>query len=247
MKLTLSHTLVLSIGTPARAVQHLLLTALATPQQKIEHWSIEAPGFAEAATFRDGYGNRAHLLSQVKPEMPITIAVTGSVETFDKAGVIGRLEYDPMPALFRRQTELTKFGARLAEGLDAAAGRIPLLHELMERASTLPQRQAQGADAAGLAHGFIGAARSLDVPARYVTGYLLDDDGMAKFHGWAEAWDDSLGWVGFDPLLNLCPAENHIRLASGLDALATMPVRSVPGWPTMPVETVEIAAQEPST
>ena len=102
MKLSVAHTISFSLGSPARAVQHLLLTPLATPQQRIERWSIEMPGFADAPTFRDGYGNKAHMVSEVKPEPTITVRVAGTVETLDKAGVVGRLEYDPMTALFRR-------------------------------------------------------------------------------------------------------------------------------------------------
>ena len=74
-----------------------------------------------------------------------------------------------------------------------------------------------------------------------VTGVLLSDDGKASVHAWAEACDEGLGWIGFDPLLNVCPTEQHIRLASGLDAMGTMPVRMVPMWTQMPDERVEIA------
>src|SRR5579871_6117712 len=117
MKLTLTHTLSFSLGAPARAVQHLLLTPLNTPQQKIERWSIEMPGFADAPTFRDGFGNKAHVVSQTRPEPEIVVAVSGVVETTDKAGVLGRLEYDPMPALFRRRTEKTTPDPALIDGL----------------------------------------------------------------------------------------------------------------------------------
>lgn len=253
MKLALRHTLTFSLGTPARAVQHLLLTALSTPQQTIANWSIDMPGLADAAVFRDGFGNRAHLVSQVKPDQIITVAVTGQVETTDKAGVLGRLEYDPMPAMFRRQTQATEAGAELAAGLDARNGRISVLHELMKRArehSTAPQMQQQSgngdqsqtqgeAPVNDPAHLFVGGARSLGIPARYVTGYVLDDS-RAMFHSWAEAWDEGLGWIGFDPVFDLCPTERHIRLASGLDATGTMPIRSVPIWMEMPAETIEI-------
>ena len=111
MKLRVRHTLTFSLGSPTRAVQHLLLTALATPQQKVETWSIEMPGIAEAAVLRDGYGNRAHLVSQMKPDPKIAVVVSGAVETIDKAGVLGRLDYDPMPAMFRRPTEATSGAA----------------------------------------------------------------------------------------------------------------------------------------
>ena len=252
MKLSVTHILTFSLGTQVRAVQHLLLTPLATPQQRIERWSIEMPGFAEAPTFRDGYGNKAHLVSQVKPEPVITVTVTGAIETIDKAGVIGRLEYDPMPALFRRPTEATKADPALLEGLEDGPDRIALFHELMDRVHERSggQRQSQdgqsqaqaGARPEDPTHALIGAVRKLAIPARYVTGYLLGDDGTASVHAWTELWDENLGWIGFDPALNLCPTENHIRLASGLDATATMPIRSVPVWAEMPAETVEIVA-----
>lgn len=257
MKLTVRHTLTFSLGTPARAVEHVLLTALGTPQQKVERWSIEMPGFTEAAVFRDAYGNRAHLVSQVKPEPELVVTVSGAVETIDKAGVLGRLEYDPMPAMYRRLTDSTKPDAKLIEGLRDGPDRIALFHEVMGRVNETveppAQVQSQGAEgqsqsqqlavaktAAEFAHGFIGGVRGLNIPSRYVTGYLLDDDGKASFHAWAEAWDESLGWIGFDPMLNVCPSENHIRIASGLDATTTSPIRTIPVWDEMPVEVVEI-------
>ncbi|MEO7222976.1 MAG: transglutaminase family protein [Devosia sp.] len=254
MKLTLTHTLTCSLASPSRAVEHLLLTALSTPQQRVERWSIEMPGFAEAATFRDGFGNKAHLVSQVKPGETLSVKVTGTVETIDKAGVLGRLEYDPPPALFRRPTDLTRLDPKLIEAIDSSGGRIAVLHELMTRVhdklSAAQQSQTEdgqeqslgSTDPAAYTHAFIAAARALDIPARYVTGYLYDE-GAASFHAWAEAFDEGLGWIGFDAMLDVCPADTHVRLASGLDATGTMPIRMVPVWAEMPVETVEISAQ----
>lgn len=254
MKLSLTHTLTFSLPGSGRSVQHLLLTPVNSPQQKVERWSISMPGFAEAATFRDGYGNRTHLVSQTKRSEPIMATITGTVETIDKAGVLGRLEYDPPPALFRRPTELTKPDSELIEGIDADGGRIAQLHELMgrvhEKLSSPSQSQSGGTqeqtfgstDPAAFTHAFVGGARALDIPSRYVTGYLYDD-GAASFHAWAEAWDEGLGWIGFDAMLEICPTDQYIRLASGLDATSTMPIRSVPVWDEMPDETVEIVAE----
>jgi transglutaminase-like putative cysteine protease len=250
MKLNVTHTLACALPAPSRAVEHVLLTALSTPQQRVERWSIEMPGFADAATFRDGFGNKAHLVSQTKPGETLVVTVTGTVETIDKAGVLGRLEYDPPAPVFRRPTAQTKVDAELLDDIDTSAGRIAVLHEIMGRvherrnatqSQTLAgQSQSQGSNApADFALPFIAAARALDIPARYVTGYLFDD-GKASFHAWAEAFDEGLGWIGFDPMLNVCPTEQHIRVASGLDATGTMPVRMVPVWTEMPAETIEI-------
>lgn len=253
MRLVLKHTLVFALPSPARAVEHLLLTPIATAQQKIEQWSIEMPGLEGAANFRDGFGNRAHLVSQVKPGETLTITVTGIVETTDKAGVLGRIEYDAPPALYRRVTESTEPDPELLAGIDAAGGRIALLHDLMSRvhqrpAATQSQSQSDEGQAqsqtqrapAELAHAFIGVARALDIPARYVTGYVCDGETPPAVHAWAEAWDDGLGWIGFDPLFNVCPTDGHIRLAAGLDATGTMPVRMIPAPADAPLQTLEI-------
>ena len=271
MKITVRHTMSFTLDEPARAVQHLLATAQPTPQQKIERWSVEMPGIENAAVFRDAFGNRAQLISLVKPEGEIVLTISGVVETIDKAGVLGRLSYDPMPGMFKRQTTETDFDAALIEALDASGGRIAMLHELMGRVHaslvTEPeppsQSQSQSQDGEAQSQGivlippvakdtspraaalaFIGAARKLDIPTRYVTGYLLGEDGGARFHSWAEAFDEGLGWIGFDPSNDQCPAEDYIRLASGLDATGTMPIRSVPVWREMPVETVEMTVEE---
>src|SRR5690348_14992571 len=146
MKLTVTHTLTCSLTSPARAVEHLLLTPVSTPQQRVERWSIELPGFADAATFRDGFGNRAHLVSQAKPGETLLVTVSGTVETSDKAGVIGKLEYDPPAALFRRATELTTPDHDLMAGLPTAGGRIARLHALMDRvhqSSAAQQKQSE--------------------------------------------------------------------------------------------------------
>ncbi|MCV5656205.1 transglutaminase family protein, partial [Escherichia coli] len=68
----------------------------------------------------------------------------------------------------------------------------------------------------------------LGIPARYVGGYFLHADGtidQEAGHAWAEAYVDGLGWVGFDPANGICPAEQHIRIACGLDYLNAAPVR----------------------
>jgi len=79
-----------------------------------------------------------------------------------------------------------------------------------------------------LTHIFIGAAHSLGIPARYVSGYFRrPDNSVAQHvgHAWAEAYVPDLGWVGFDPTNGFCPSDAHVRIAIGLDSLGAAPVR----------------------
>lgn len=76
----------------------------------------------------------------------------------------------------------------------------------------------------------IALAHLANLPARYVTGYLLvDQDGSngEASHAWAEVHIDGLGWVGFDASNATCPDERYIRLGSGRDAIEAAPIRGV--------------------
>jgi Transglutaminase-like superfamily/Bacterial transglutaminase-like N-terminal region len=273
MIIDISHKISLTVGGSSRAVEHLLLTPLSGPTQTVKEWSIDMPGIETAARFTDAHGNRAQLVSQTRPPDEIRIAITGAVDVQDRNGVIGRLPSEPVVGIYRRATALTEPDPRIVEGfLDAdtqGAARIALFHGVMERIGELysfgdlvkeeqsqsqaagDQTQSQGeneppprAEAAVFAHAFIGTLRALGLPARYVTGYLAaDDDYPASFHAWAEAYDDGLGWIAFDAALGLCPTDRHVRVAIGLDALSTAPIRIVPaiGEPRLVALDVEAA------
>jgi len=262
MQITVRHHLTLGLGAGVpRAIQHLLLTPQTSSVQTVREWRIEVEGLDEPAGFIDAYGNRAHLASQTKPEGELLIAVEGVVETHDRNGVVGRLSGEPVPALYKRVTALTKPMGAITQKFRSASkdgkDRIPLLHAIMARVGEVlePAEQSQSQDgqsqsqsqgiaheAADYAHAFVGAVRALEIPARYVTGYLAaEGDERARFHAWAEAWDDGLGWIAFDPMLQLCPVERHVRVASALDAVSAAPVRSVPAVdaPTVTAMSVE--------
>lgn len=259
MRISIRHQL--SITPPAgaaHAVLQVLLTPLSGPTQKVESWSLEMPGIGNAGRFIDAYGNTAHLVNQSKPEGALDVTVKGVVTTNDRHGVLGRIGGEPVPALYKRMTPLTKASTALyGKFRGSKDSRLDVLHGLMARVGELlgtdeppaptqsqmaadgSQSQSQGqgqggeskshAGASGYAHAFIGGARALDIPARYVTGYLVAaEDGLSGVHAWAEAYDEALGWIGFDALLQLCPTDRHVRLAVGLDALGAQPIRAVP-------------------
>jgi transglutaminase-like putative cysteine protease len=83
-----------------------------------------------------------------------------------------------------------------------------------------------------MAHVAIGALRSADVPARYVSGYLhpkrepqLGDTVVGESHAWIEWWDGE--WVGFDPTNNIEPGDRHIVVARGRDYSDVPPLTGI--------------------
>ncbi|MEO9130082.1 MAG: transglutaminase family protein, partial [Sphingomonas sp.] len=78
-----------------------------------------------------------------------------------------------------------------------------------------------------LAQMFCAAARGLDVPARYVSGYspvCFEGDSRPAPHGWAEAHVEGLGWVAFDPCSGLSADEAYARVAVAFDSAGAAPV-----------------------
>jgi transglutaminase-like putative cysteine protease len=84
------------------------------------------------------------------------------------------------------------------------------------------------------AHIMIALVRRLNVPCRYVSGYMFHRDEAEKdrslegaSHAWVEALVPLLGWVAFDPTNNLVGADRHIRVAIGRDYADVPPTRGV--------------------
>jgi transglutaminase-like putative cysteine protease/predicted glutamine amidotransferase len=77
---------------------------------------------------------------------------------------------------------------------------------------------------------FICLARLLDVPARYVCGYLYTGPKAANArmadasHAWVQVYLPEVGWKGFDPTNGVITQTNHVRVAVGrkyIDATPT--------------------------
>ena len=84
------------------------------------------------------------------------------------------------------------------------------------------------------AHIMIALVRRLNVPCRYVSGYMFhreekeqDRSLEGASHAWCEALVPRLGWVAFDPTNNLVGGDRHIRVALGRDYADVPPTRGV--------------------
>jgi transglutaminase-like putative cysteine protease len=80
----------------------------------------------------------------------------------------------------------------------------------------------------------IACLRSLGLPARYVSGYILPKSdsgqtlvGALATHAWLSVYTVSAGWVDIDPTHNVIPSSYHITLAWGRDYDEVSPLRGV--------------------
>jgi transglutaminase-like putative cysteine protease len=84
-------------------------------------------------------------------------------------------------------------------------------------------------------HVALSCLRSLRIPCRYVSGYLLTrpPPGQTKLlgadasHAWISIWTPETGWVDFDPTNGLIVQDEHVTVAYGRDYMDVSPVSGV--------------------
>jgi transglutaminase-like putative cysteine protease len=79
------------------------------------------------------------------------------------------------------------------------------------------------------AHILLVMLRLIDVPARYVSGYICPNKsgmrGEGATHAWVEAYIPYYGWLGIDPTNNCIVNDSHVRLAVGKNFSDSSPVK----------------------
>jgi transglutaminase-like putative cysteine protease len=251
MHVRIHHGTVYRYDPPAAgAIQLLRLTPRDFDGQHVVRWRIEVSADARLTLREDAFGNITHVFSAIGPLAELRVDVDGEIETQNTNGVIsGAVERFP-PRLFLRATRLTAADDAIRDFAERARGRcdgdaLAQAHALLEglhREVTFDVAMTEVVPSASeafalkrgvcrdLCHIFLAAAHHLDIPARYIAGYLQMADGRIEQeagHAWAEAFIRDIGWVGFDPANGLCPTEAYVRVAVGLDSIGAAPMRGV--------------------
>lgn len=249
MRIHVSHDTIYRYQSPAASViQTLRLTPRNHDGQYVVSWLISISADCRLDAQEDAFGNLTHTFTAEGPLGELTVHVEGVVETEDTSGVVrGAIERFPH-TMFLRETDLTHADdaiAALAREMRAEAGpdTLTVLHALMKSLhndivfDSAPTGTTTTASEAfklkrgvcqDITHIFIAAARHLEIPARYVSGYFHRSDGMTQQeagHAWAEAFVPGLGWVAFDATNGIAATDAHLRVAIGLDYLGAAPVR----------------------
>lgn len=249
MFLSIRHTTRYIFSAPVlHGLQRLRLKPKDTHGQTVCEWDMHLDGGRLEVEYDDQHFNHTALVSVDQGASSVSLTYTGLVDTSDKAGIIGQHAGHVPLWLFLRPTALTRPGPKLralVAGVVADRGNpLEFLHALSEAVRgavtyrtgvTDVETTAEKALSLGQgvcqdqAHVFIAAGRLLDIPMRYVGGYLMMDDRIDQDagHGWAEAHVEGLGWVGFDVSNGISPDERYVRVASGCDYREAAPVTGI--------------------
>ena len=228
-------------------VQQIRMRPFLNNQQRAVSWQVSINGANEQFNFTDNLGNHVDLYT-LSNTTELEIISKGKVETFENNGVVGpHLSIIPL-WYYKNSTPLTLAGPKIRtiarnwetrstnsiETLHSLSAKIRKLvgYELGHTNSTTTAEQAVNIGfgvCQDHTHIFISAARLLGYPARYVSGHLFSSEtkSISASHAWAEAFLDSIGWIGFDISNGISPDERYIKIAVGLDYQKAAPVRGI--------------------
>ena len=250
MEISINHETIYQYEAPVHyTIQSLRLTPQPFDGQVVRDWSVKNQGPGKLHSFEDSFGNLTHTLVINEVHEEIRLLVKGRVLVEDTNGVVTGTN-EPFPPIFylreTSQTEPNKAIVSLAkeaavtskDRLDKMYGLMNLVRDAIEyetgQTEALTTAVEALANGKGVcqdhAHVFIAAARSLGVPARYVSGYLLhseDGEESEASHAWAEAHIEGLGWVAFDVANRVSTTDQYVRIGVGLDYSEASPVRGI--------------------
>jgi transglutaminase-like putative cysteine protease len=251
MKLRIVHSTRYRYSGPiAESVMEVRLKPMDGAGQRCLEFALELGNRIKPRTYTDGYGNTVHYFNLSRPHSMLSIVSRSVVETGlgddadpgeelvqdflrfrspvkDVEGVreIARLhalpEEAPAEAIERALEALTLYIHREFVYDRSATNVYSAVDEVLELRAGVCQ---------DFAHLFVAVARSMGVPARYVSGYIHlpgDRGPTTASHAWGEAWVPGRGWLGYDATRPVRTTEHHVRLAVGRDYSDAAPTRGV--------------------
>ncbi len=232
---------------PKHLTQVLRLSPRDEAHQRVVDWKVSTPG--RCTPFRDAYGNVSHTHVVTAPASNLTILVAGTVDVQrltegaladdNVRHVVPPLAYSVPTLLTAGFSGITALAnATLPHGLRRPVDALVLAAAICrvveyQSGETDATSSAEQAFALGKgvcqdhAHLMIAACRALNVPARYVSGYV--DSGNARAaasHAWADVWLGSQ-WTSVDVTNGQFASDQHCRLAIGRDTMDACPIRGV--------------------
>ena len=122
--------------------------------------------------------------------------------------------------------------ARLLTALEAVRSQIAYEPGATTVSTTAGQAWAAGRGVCqDFTHAMLSILRALQIPARYVSGYLhteaeaLGKTVIGESHAWVEYWDH--GWHAVDPTNNRAVGAAHVVVARGRDYGDVPPLKGI--------------------
>jgi transglutaminase-like putative cysteine protease len=250
------------------AVMDVRLGPLTDQDQRVEQFDLAVEPHGAVRRYADGFGNPAHLISVARPHRFLELVASTEVLTLlddpFRLPPEASSALDPRTAIDSlRASQLIPLGEEIAalaapyrsddpaRAFEAAQGLMDRVHGLLSYRSSVTTVETRVDEVlrgrAGVcqdfAHLLIALARCLGLPARYVSGYIVQrvqtqhqsgqsqsqavgpSRGAGASHAWAEVFTPTHGWRGFDPTNNLVVNAHYVKVGRGRDYHDVAPTR----------------------
>jgi transglutaminase-like putative cysteine protease len=281
MKINITHTTRLDYTADVvEGVMDVRLGPRSDRHQRWDRFELRANPTASVRRYTDGFGNAAHLITIARPHRFIEVVSRSEIETFladpfvlppvapPPLGPSDRADYLSPSPLVEPHPDLAGIAAphgpaTPADTFDAVRALMDYVYShftyeqhVTSVATTVPDVLAcRTGVCQDFAQVLIGLCRAVDIPARYVSGYIVvagqyqaqrsggqsqrqsqsqsqsqsgepgPSRGAGASHAWVEAFTPTHGWRGFDPTNNLVATANHVKMAIGRDYSDVAPTR----------------------
>jgi transglutaminase-like putative cysteine protease len=248
MKLCITHTTTFRYDEPvSEAYVEMRLTPLNAGGQRCDSFRLATDPPGEVRAYADRYGNAVRHFDTIAPHDRLVVSTRSEVATpkefADPTRELSLLDaYDYLqPTAHAPVTPAIRAFAQpvavTGSAYETAQAVLRAVHEVMTYTPgvTNVRTTAEEALATGrgvcqdFAHLMIAACRALDLPARYVSGYMYAPrrGAASASHAWTDVFVSGRGWVSLDPTHDCAQSDQYVRVAVGRDYADVPPTRGV--------------------
>jgi transglutaminase-like putative cysteine protease len=258
-RLRVVHTTGYRYATPVtQSYNEARLTPRSDDRQNLMVSRLETVPATRAYKYTDYWGTEVNAFDLHAPHTELKVVAASVVETTEYPGPVDTAdwtevrsaeavdsyaEYLEWTAYVPKHKELSKIAKGLRKGKTPSETVLAIskwVHDTLtyQRGTTGVHSSAVDAWQAGegvcqdYAHLTLAMLRAVNIPARYVSGYLhtnpdaaVGESVVGESHAWIEAWTGD--WWGFDPTNDIQIAHRHVWVATGRDYADVSPLKGI--------------------
>lgn len=246
-------------GTVSTSHNEVRMTPRASREQQVQATRIDISPVAWTHSYLDYWGTQVTSFEVSEPHAELTVVATSTVEVGDRAARGHGLSWEQLrdPRFLDDQVEMLSISGHVDPGAElrrvaadaARRSELPsraaaaIISAIRRRVAYVPGSTEVNTSASAvwerragvcqdLVHLGLGALRSVGIPARYVSGYVMPaarpvvgESRIGESHAWLQYWDGE--WVGLDPTNDGAPGEFHVEIGVGRDYFDVPPLKGV--------------------
>ncbi len=239
-------------------------------RQQLLHYHVTTTPSSRVVSYVDYWGTRVDTFGVRPPHRELTVVAEANVETAAQSAppdglrrsMLAEQSFLDANFAYLQRSPHADWGPQVAaaarEAADAADDDVvAVLHAVHERVAQLDYRtdvtyvgvavdhvfETGAGVCQDFAHLAVAMYRALDIPARYVSGYLFTADDASgedadtdevevQTHAWVEAAVPGWGWLALDPTNRQPVGERHVTIGRGRDYDDVAPFRGVFSGPS---------------